>query len=67
MIVWRVRVGNGAAFFAEKSEAKVALRKYREGKKRSDDDWGDGPDKIDIKGRDALAEALNAASGAEVL
>lgn len=69
MVIWQIRgneigpEGNGAYYFATKGEADAFLREYREGKNRKLDDMGHGPDKLVIRNRDQLADALNAAMG----
>lgn len=61
MVVWRITGdeigpnGNGAAYFPTKREATIALRRYGP--------EGNGPEKIIIKGREALAAELNDAMG----
>jgi len=66
MIIWRINGdeigphGNGAMFFATKAEANKALSEYRIGRL---EDMGTGPEKITVKNRDQLADALNDAMG----
>ena len=67
MIIWRVvgneigPHGNGAMYFARKSDADRALREHR----KTDPDRArlEGVERIQVKGREGLAEALNDAMG----
>lgn len=69
MIIWKIegeninsRNGN-VEYFAKKGDAARALRSYRKGKSRTE---GSGPEKVEIRGRDALVfELNNAVSGDE--
>ena len=48
--------GNGAAHFEKQNEASRALREYRKLKGK---DAGKGPEKLEVRGRDQLAAALD--------
>lgn len=67
MVVWRITGneigpdGNGAAHFATKREAEAWLREHR--KSRGYREAGDGPDRIEVRDRAALARALDEAMG----
>jgi hypothetical protein len=66
MIIWRI-TGNaigpndaGAYFFALKSDAEKELRGWR---KANPGRGAEGPEKIEVKSREQLAELLNDAMG----
>ena len=67
--VWKVTgkgigpAGCNAAFFVEKSEARDKLKAYREGKKKGDENYGEGPEKVVVKGREELVNVLNTTMG----
>ena len=67
MIVWRITGneigpnGNGAAHFSLKADAEARLREFN--KEAHPDAHGDGPEKIEVKGREDLARALDDAMG----
>jgi hypothetical protein len=66
MVVWQIKGDKvepiEQPYFARKSAAQARLRQYRNKHGRK---AGSGPDKVDIRGRDQLVAALNAACSSE--
>jgi hypothetical protein len=67
MVIWRIRGdeigpnGNGAAYYPTKAAACIGLREYREWSE--DKSAGSEPEKITIRDRDDMIEALHDAMG----
>jgi hypothetical protein len=67
--VWKITgknigpAGCGAEFFSEKKDASAKLKEYRKDKKKGDVDYGEGPEKVVVRGRVELVRALNTAMG----